>query len=222
MDLIPLTLNRQLQEARDTSDDWTGVTDQTERRRRQTRLNVRAHRKRKTHPPCSCSSDEHLPTLLAAATHQISLSADHLIPLVRYNLSRAWLTNTRLVSGMNDTPTLLPPSLQPTPLQKSTRHPAWVDIYPSPVMRDNIILSFRTTDASALCARFSAEILSDEVGILVWGDPWDIGAYEVTESFLRRWAFLFRGEPAIIEGSNRWRELRGEPPLPGYLYSLIG
>lgn len=37
----------QLQEARGPDDDWTGLRDRAERRKRQNRLNVRAHRRRK-------------------------------------------------------------------------------------------------------------------------------------------------------------------------------
>ena len=41
VDLVPM---RQLAEARSDDDDWTGLKDQTERRRRQTRLALRLHR----------------------------------------------------------------------------------------------------------------------------------------------------------------------------------
>jgi hypothetical protein len=39
---------RQLAEAQSEDDDWTGLKDQAERRKRQTRLSLRAHRK--SHP----------------------------------------------------------------------------------------------------------------------------------------------------------------------------
>jgi hypothetical protein len=44
MGSVQLVLMRQLAEARRDDDDWTGLRDQTERRKRQTRLALRAHR----------------------------------------------------------------------------------------------------------------------------------------------------------------------------------
>lgn len=45
----------QLAEARNHDDDWTGLKDGAARRKRQTRLNVRAHRKRKLQQKISCN-----------------------------------------------------------------------------------------------------------------------------------------------------------------------
>ena len=44
MGSVQLGLMRQLAEARHGDDDWTGLRDQTERRKRQTRLALRAYR----------------------------------------------------------------------------------------------------------------------------------------------------------------------------------
>ncbi|KAI7774405.1 hypothetical protein LA080_008799 [Diaporthe eres] len=45
--VIALAPMSQLQDAKCPEDDWTGLRDRTERRKRQNRLNVRAHRRRK-------------------------------------------------------------------------------------------------------------------------------------------------------------------------------
>ncbi|ETI26952.1 hypothetical protein G647_10051 [Cladophialophora carrionii CBS 160.54] len=47
--MIPIQPMRQLADAANTHDDWTGVTSATERRKRQNRLNSRAFRRRRAH-----------------------------------------------------------------------------------------------------------------------------------------------------------------------------
>lgn len=51
--VISLGPMSQLQDARGPEDDWTGLRDRAERRKRQNRLNVRAHRRRKAAGPHS-------------------------------------------------------------------------------------------------------------------------------------------------------------------------
>jgi len=54
---------------------------------------------------------------------------------------------------------------------------------------------------------------SDRNGVIVWGEPWDVGSWELMEGFVRKWGFLLAGCEVLIEGSNRWRARRGEGPL---------
>jgi hypothetical protein len=49
--------------------------------------------------------------------------------------------------------------------------------------------------------------------LVAWSDPWDIGGWELTEGFVRKWGFLLRGCGEIIEVTNRWRAVRDEEPL---------
>ena len=83
----------------------------------------------------------------------LGLSSDHLIVLVQYNIWRACLFNI-LMAGLeppshadcelvlSKAPTKpIPPSLLSTSLQQHVLHPSWIDIFPEPKRRDNMILS---------------------------------------------------------------------------------
>lgn len=50
-------------------------------------------------------------------------------------------------------------------------------------------------------------------GVLVWGDPWEVGSWEVSEGFWRKWGWLLKGCEEMIEATNRWRIGRGEEVL---------
>ncbi|KAM0427874.1 hypothetical protein ACHAPT_007333 [Fusarium lateritium] len=58
-----------------------------------------------------------------------------------------------------------------------------------------------------------------ELGMLVWKDPWCAEGYEVTEAFLQRWPFLFKGCWRFLGATNEWRISRGEDPLELDLYT---
>ena len=50
-------------------------------------------------------------------------------------------------------------------------------------------------------------------GLLVWGEPWEVGSWEVSEGFVGRWGFLLRGCGEMVRATNGWREGRGEEAL---------
>lgn len=49
-------------------------------------------------------------------------------------------------------------------------------------------------------------------GIIAWSPPWDIAGWEMSEGFLSKWGWLFRGV-GVLAATNRWRVERGEEPL---------
>ncbi|CAI6099556.1 unnamed protein product [Clonostachys chloroleuca] len=57
---VPLSPMQQLVEANDTDDNWTGLSDPAARRKRQTRLNMRAYRRRKALEGAKISQQEGL------------------------------------------------------------------------------------------------------------------------------------------------------------------
>lgn len=261
----------QLEGAKCLDDNWTGLKDRAERKKRQTRLNVRAHRtfqscdltvikltictgKRKAEARAMIVKREHH---VQPREHQISpstvagemlifaisagnfkplsfdplksefpLSTDHLIPLIQYNVKRASHTNLAILAitslvcvgspyktmPLFPYPRALPESLAPTSLQLTTLHPPWIDILPSPRMRDNAIRAIGQFSQADYCATFSGGRTGAD-GMIVWADPWGPDGWEVTEGMLRNWRFLFKGCQDLMMATNRWRATRGEPPL---------
>ncbi len=165
------------------------------------------------------------------------LSPDHqLITLIQFNVLRATLTNMAILSILHtippecqaalaipasllfDPPALLPPLLEATPLQRSTAHEAWIDTVPDPAMRDNLIRCGDTCDLDDLCDDLMGGLYegfndADRRGIMVWSDPWCVESWEISDGFAAKWGFLLRGCHALMDATNRWRELRGEERL---------
>ncbi|KAH7265923.1 hypothetical protein B0J15DRAFT_523462 [Fusarium solani] len=162
-------------------DEWAGLTDAKERRKRQNRINKRAARRRqrlteaKEHQdrlepgngsgPCKVAVD----TVTAPSSSAVyfPLTRDsQLLHVISFNVSRAILTNyfilsiipletTRFCSVCRvftlpapeaEAEVTLPASLMPTPLQEQIPHPGWVDLFPSPKLRDNLILALQEYD----------------------------------------------------------------------------
>ena len=118
-------------------------------------------------------------------------------------------------------PALPPPScpetLRPTALQRRFEHHPWIDMLPFPRFRDNVLLAMEGgfLDDDDLCFDIAETDtpLNDVRGrpaLIVWGEAWDSAGWEVNAAFVRRWGWLLRGCPEIIEGTNHWRGRRGE------------
>ncbi|OKL58618.1 hypothetical protein UA08_06170 [Talaromyces atroroseus] len=163
-----------------------------------------------------------------------SPQVDHLISLSRLNIWHA--ANTNIVAlGMTteylwadasisifSTPsicvlrdTTIPTNLQPTALQKATPHHPWLDIFPFPSIRDNLIRKGNDLDDDDLCHDLMGfwDTCRPNATVLVWGPPWDPSNWEVTEAFAKKWAWTLKGCPEILKSTNRWRVRRGEKPL---------
>ncbi|KAI0965308.1 hypothetical protein F4678DRAFT_476699 [Xylaria arbuscula] len=165
------------------------------------------------------------------------LSPDHLITLLQFNALRALAINRTLISGILTTPLdcgdevihvvpyptkheLIPSALLPTTLQQTVPHDSWIDMFPSPEGRDRLIRAAGTFDEDELWADCIGGLYEgfpdDEIekrGMIAWSPPWDITGWEMSEGFLRKWGWLVKGLPGVLEATNRWRKERCEEPL---------
>ncbi|KAH7176947.1 hypothetical protein EDB81DRAFT_898455 [Dactylonectria macrodidyma] len=281
----------QLSEMRDPDDNWTGVTDTTERKKRQNRLNQRAVRRRRrlqqdnstwttqaqggvsgrlaegmesrlvgqTQPQAYGGYPQHAGHLLQCcpqrsaryqsfmkrAYEDYSLNAPRpafLQVLIRINVLNAMARNAMMlglpVEGLchddfispfsyhgphladSRNPLItLPKSLQPTAMQMTITHHPWIDTFPIPRLRDNVLQGIvtETLDEDELCKDLlrveDEKAADDKPCLIIWGDPWDISGWEASVAFLKKWGWLLDGCPELLTSTNNWRALRGEKML---------
>lgn len=167
--------------------------------------------------------------------------ADHHLKLIQFNTINGFTRNAAALGYQFDwlvcsaispfgcdeqsrnpvpgTAAAMPSSLAPTSMQLTTKHHPWLDLFPFPRMRDNLLVA-----ASWLSPEDEQRLFDDVMesgggknewaGLLVWGEPWDPQSWEVSVPFLQRWTWLVKGCPEIITSTNRWRRRRGERPIP--------
>ncbi|KAJ5354325.1 hypothetical protein N7541_006889 [Penicillium brevicompactum] len=168
-------------------------------------------------------------------------TADHLMTLTKVNVFRAFAQNIKMIgwsetwwpddavskfstalpqdSQTPDQLSRIPQNLQPTRVQKTRPHHPWLDFFPLPKMRDNLIEAGEEWDDEQLChdiMGFWGES-SIDAGLLVWGEPWDVRNWEVTEAFIKKWQWVIRGCPELMNATNTWRARRGEKLIFRYI-----
>jgi len=159
---------------------------------------------------------------------------DLLLTLVQFNVFRALISNTfslgftmewldeaaisPFCTGIFEQVRLSsPPSLHPTTLQRSISHHPWIDLFPFPQLRDNLLLAGDSYDETALCNDLVdfCDVTHENTGLIVWKEPWDPSGWEVTEAFLSKWSWVIIGCGDLVQSTNYWRAKRGERPLFG-------
>ncbi|CRG92404.1 hypothetical protein PISL3812_09463 [Talaromyces islandicus] len=85
----------------------------------------------------------------------------------------------------------IPANLHPTALQLYSIHPPWIDRFPFPRMRDNLITLIGLLEEE--------EFLQDlfcmsSFKIKPGGVSWDPNAWTISKSFCAKWGFLFTGD----------------------------
>ncbi|KAB2102603.1 hypothetical protein AG0111_0g8949 [Alternaria gaisen] len=162
----------------------------------------------------------------------------HLPLLLKYNVASGLARNADLlgvtaqyydwygISPLNKQGPLLgsgagaewPACLQPTELQSSIEHHPWLDLFPWPKVRDNMLQAFQRTEPvdyeDELCIDVCEYNHLDRRPILiVWGPPEDHRSWEIDPIFLKKWGWLLSGCPEVYEATNYWRGTRGEKPI---------
>ncbi|KFX85747.1 hypothetical protein V490_09440 [Pseudogymnoascus sp. VKM F-3557] len=154
---------------------------------------------------------------------------DLLLTLIQFNVFRALVSNTYTLgfpfswlSAEADSPYYLgesrwccPDSLQPTALQRKVPHHPWIDLFPFPALRDNILSQGEDFDDDDLCYDL-VEVChapSERSGLIVWSDPWDPLGWEATTEFISKWGWMLRGCPELLFSTNYWREKRSEEAI---------
>ncbi|KAJ0307916.1 hypothetical protein COL516b_003888 [Colletotrichum fioriniae] len=110
---------------------------------------------------------------------------------------------------------VLPPHLSPTALQRTVKHHPWLDLFPIPKMRDNILHGVQAgeIDEDELCNTLVCDLLDldspSKSSLVIWGDAWDLNGWELGPEFFRRWGGLVQGCPEVLVATNYWRQKRG-------------
>jgi hypothetical protein len=157
---------------------------------------------------------------------------DQLLTLIQFNVFRALVCNTftigftmewldenavspwSLSTFANIDPSC-PTSLRPTMLQRKIYHHPWIDLFPIPKMRDNLLLAGDSYDETALCNDLIdfCDVPNEKTGLIVWSEPWDPSGWEVSTAFVAKWGWVIEGCDKLIESTNYWRAKRGENVL---------
>lgn len=159
--------------------------------------------------------------------------ADHLLSLTRVNVHRAfvsnmvalgitweWMEDDSISPFSMERPGFdldtLPEKLRPTQLQRSSIYHTWIDLFPCPVMRNNLIRAGNDWNDEELCIDimgFWDGASTGPFGLIIWGEPADPRSWEITEGFLKKWGQLIQGCTDLMWSTNYWRTKRGERPL---------
>lgn len=157
-------------------------------------------------------------------------AVDDLLTLIPFNMYRALLSNAQALGydleeigpdvaisqfyNTNRRDWKFPPSLHPTKIQCEISHHPWLDLFPIPRMRDNMILAGSALDEQELCVDlvgFTSRKAG--MGIAIWGEAWDPLNWELTEAFIRNWTWTLEGCHDLLRSTNMLRAKRGEKPL---------
>ena len=161
---------------------------------------------------------------------------DELAQLINRNFMAATVTNAQhigidlnaLQAGTQlrtprSTGRQVPATLTPTEAQYQVPHDPIIDTIPHARLRYNIIRAIAGGQMDGAdftrCIRASGslELLHgswQRGGVVVWSAPEQVGSWELSEPFIRHWAFLLEGCEDLIAATNSWRSRRGERLFP--------
>jgi hypothetical protein len=94
-----------------------------------------------------------------------------------------------------------------------------MDIFHNPVVRDYIILAQRKFEDHPFCMvvigynAWQEDDSSQRAGMVVWAEPWNVGAWEITDGFLTKWTWMLEDAEKLESATNSWGRKRGLGPL---------
>ncbi|KPI44162.1 uncharacterized protein AB675_6195 [Cyphellophora attinorum] len=111
----------------------------------------------------------------------------------------------------------LPSSLKPSQLQLTTTHNVYIDMIPSPHLRDQLIRVGPARASSFLMEACTLVCQIEDVGqMTIWGEDWlNEFSWEFSPAVLERFGPWLLGRE-WGQRANYWRKQRGAPRLPGY------
>lgn len=170
-----------------------------------------------------------LRALYVRASQNPTLTPNPSFGHTQYNVFTAMFTNARLLGLTLDllnedlasqfnlvgpSSLHLPPSLWPSKSQRKIIHHPWIDLIPMLSLRDSLLARMEILDEDELCGDlYGASLSPAESGLRVWGEAWDPFAYEASEALIRKWSWMVKECPDIIESTNYWRRRRGAKAL---------
>ncbi|KAI3071518.1 hypothetical protein CBS147353_6424 [Aspergillus niger] len=181
-------------------------------------------------PPCERRRAYQFALTLRRDYMQGTPQVDHLLTLVKLNVYYAFAENMNAlgmdVKGWMHADAVspfctfepkalnrvVPNYLQPTAIQRAVPHHPWLDFFPHPRMRDRLIFAGNKYDDEQLCIDIMG-FWNPDPALLVWGQPWDIANWEMSEAYVKKWGWTVQDCPELFKSTNRWRAQRGEKPL---------
>lgn len=111
-----------------------------------------------------------------------------------------------------------PMNLQPTILQRIISHHPWIDLFPVPNFRDNVLQGLQAGlfDDDDLCNDLlgvESTGVGEQPSLIVWTVTWDARGWEFNAAFLKKWGTLLEDCPEMLRSTNYWRAKRGQAAL---------
>ena len=140
----------------------------------------------------TCPTSSHLLTVTKVNVYRGFVSN-----MVTLGLTWEWMEEDSIspftILRPGSEPLVLPEKLRPPALQRSRIHHTWIDFFPCPVMRNNLLQAGNDWDEE-LCGDimgFWDGCSTGPHGLIVWGEPSDSRNWEITEGFLKSGVGLF-------------------------------
>lgn len=117
----------------------------------------------------------------------------------------------------------IPATLTPIDAQYQFPHDPIIDTIPHARLRYNILRAIASGQidgsdfSKSIRASGSLEVLHgswQRGGVVVWSFPEQVGSWELSEPFVRRWSCLLEGCEDLVAATNSWRSRRGEKLFP--------